>query len=142
NGNESVNPLVRLAKAENAVTKEKVSKIFLVDCIAFETESEKSDVSATMITWALSAMSDRMAEMSSVSALEPLKILESESEMVGLSVSPLSPVKILLVTSERGGGSERNFAASLLMLSEIDESRSSDVGLTRVTSRATDSATG
>ena len=124
NGNESVNPLVRLAKAEKAVAKEKASRIFLVDFIAFETESEKSDVSATMIRWDLSAMSDRMAEMSSVSALEPLKILESESEIVGLSVSPLSPVKILLVTSERVGASERNFPASLLMLSKIDEARS------------------
>src|SRR2546428_10123643 len=61
--------------------------------------------------------------------------------MVGLSVSPLSPVKILLATSERGGASERNFPADLLMLSEIDEARSSGIALKPVNTLAMESET-
>src|SRR2546422_7514526 len=61
--------------------------------------------------------------------------------MMGLSVSPLSPVKILLATSERGGASERNFPADLLMLSKIDEARSSGIVLKPVNTLATKSET-
>src|SRR5438132_13684082 len=61
--------------------------------------------------------------------------------MVGLSVSPLSPVKILLATSERGGASDRNFPADLLMLSKIDEARSSGIVLKPVNTLATKSET-
>src|SRR5438445_13148748 len=62
----------------------------------------------------------------SVSALNPVKTLPRASDMVGDSISALNPVNNLPVTSERGGASERNFPASLLMLSKIDEVRSSD----------------
>src|SRR5712692_1733921 len=117
--NESVTSLARLGKVDNAAAKAKLSKTFLVDFITFETESEKSTVS------------DRMAEYC---VLEPLKILESESEMVGLSVSPLNPVKILSMTSDGVGASDRNFPADLLMLSEINEVKSSDVALNPVKS--------
>src|SRR5438445_644091 len=47
-----------------------------------------------------------------------LDVLASESDTVGVSVSALKPVNNLSVTSERGGASERNFPASLLMLSK------------------------
>src|SRR5712692_2630856 len=105
--NESVTPLARLGKADNAPAKAKLSKTLLVDFITFETESEKSTVS------------DRMAETSLCSVIEPLKIPVSESEMVGLSVSPLNPVKILSMTSDGVGASDRNLPADLLMPSEI-----------------------
>src|SRR2546426_524620 len=68
----------------------------------------------------------------SVSALKPVKTLESASDIAGDSVSALKPVNNLSVTSGRGGASERNFPASLLMLSKIDEVRSSDVALNPV----------
>jgi len=70
----------------------------------------------------------------SVSALDPVKSLAIESDTVGLSVSPRNPVKILSTTSEKGGASERNFPADLLMLSETDEVRSSYVALKPVKS--------
>src|SRR5207244_915963 len=78
----------------------------------------------------------------SVSALKPVKTLESASDMVGDSVSALKTVNNLSTTTERGGVSERNFPASLLMLSKIDEARSSDVALNpmKTLARASDIA--
>src|SRR5207249_10768034 len=86
-------------------------------------------------------MSKMDVARSSDVALKPVNTLATESEMMGLSVSPLSPVKILLATSERGGASERNFPADLLMLSEIDEARFSGIVLKPVNILATESET-
>src|SRR5438093_1241132 len=62
-------------------------------------------------------------------ALKPVKTLSRASDIAGDSASDLKPVNNLSTTSERGGASERNFPAFLLMLSKIDEARSSDVAL-------------
>src|SRR5438128_6195080 len=71
----------------------------------------------------------RYIARASASALKPVKTLESASDIAGDSVSALKPVNNLSTTSERGEVSERNFPADLLMLSKIDEARSSDVAL-------------
>src|SRR3989442_13034785 len=77
----------------------------------------------------------------SVRALNPVKTLVSASDTVGDSVSALKPVNNLPGTSERGGASNRNFPADLLMLSKIDEGRSSDVALNPVKTLASASDT-
>src|SRR5438128_11892779 len=84
----------------------------------------------------------RYIARASASALKPVKTLESASDIAGDSVSALKPVNNLSATSERGDASERNFPASLLMLSKIDEARSSDVALkpVKTLTRASDIA--
>src|SRR2546422_9873038 len=61
--------------------------------------------------------------------------------MVRLSVSSDSPGKTVHDTFERGGASERNFPADLVMLSEIDEVRFSGIVLKPVNTLATESET-
>src|SRR3989442_1541294 len=77
----------------------------------------------------------------SVRALNPVKTLASASDTVGDSVSALKPVNNLSTTSEIGGASDRNFPADLLMLSKIDEARSSGIALNPVKTLASASDT-
>src|SRR3989449_10563054 len=59
----------------------------------------------------------------------PVKTLAVTSEMAGVSVSPLNLLMILSTTSERGGASDRNLPADLLMLSDRLATRLSDIPL-------------
>src|SRR5437870_13901468 len=80
----------------------------------------------------LVALSERTDAKSSDMVRAPVKTLAVTSDTAGVSVSPLNLLMILSTTSERGGASDRNLPADLLMPSERVEAMLSDVPLNPV----------
>ena len=77
----------------------------------------------------LVALSERTDAKSSDMVRAPVKTLAVTSDTAGVSVSPLNLLKILSTTSERGGASDRNLPADLLMLSDRLATGLSDIPL-------------
>src|SRR5438445_38747 len=77
----------------------------------------------------LVALSERTDAKSSDMVRAPVKTLAVTSDTAGVSVSPLNLLMILSTTSERGGASDRNLPADLLMLSDRLATRLSDIPL-------------